>query len=58
VVENVFAIPGLGSLIVQSVDNRDYATLQGTVLLMALLVLILNFAADLVLARLDRRVTA
>ncbi|MEU5907203.1 ABC transporter permease [Micromonospora sp. NPDC047527] len=58
VVENVFAIPGLGSLVVQSVDNRDYATLQGAVLLMALLVLVLNFVADLVLARLDRRVAA
>lgn len=55
VVENVFAIPGIGSLTVEAVDNRDFATLQGAVLTMAVLVLVLNFAADMVLARLDRR---
>lgn len=55
IVEHVFAIPGIGSLTVESVDNRDYATLQGAVLTMAVMVLVLNFVADLALARLDRR---
>jgi peptide/nickel transport system permease protein len=56
VVENVFAWPGLGTLIVQSVSYRDYAVVQAAVLLIALLVLILNLAADVANASLDPRI--
>lgn len=55
VVENVMNIPGLGTGIVQAVTNRDYPTLQAIVLLMAVVVILLNLAADLVSARLDPR---
>lgn len=56
VVENVFAWPGLGTLIVQSVANRDYAVVQAAALLIAAIVLILNLLADLSYAFLDPRV--
>lgn len=56
VVENVFAWPGLGTLIVQSVSYRDYAVVQAAVLLIAMIVLALNLLADIVNALLDPRI--
>jgi peptide/nickel transport system permease protein len=56
VVENVFAWPGLGTLIVQSVSNRDYAVVQAAVLLIAFIVLVLNLLADIANALLDPRI--
>ena len=56
VVETIFQIPGLGAFFVNSSLNRDYPLLMGLVLLYAALLLLLNFAADVLLAVLDRRV--
>jgi oligopeptide transport system permease protein len=56
VVESIFQIPGLGGFFVNSSLNRDYPLLMGLVLLYAALLLLLNFAADVLLALLDRRV--
>lgn len=56
VVENVFAWPGLGTLIVQSVSYRDYSVVQAAVLLIAVIVLALNLVADIVNAALDPRI--
>jgi peptide/nickel transport system permease protein len=56
IVENVFAWPGLGSLIVDAVANRDYAVVQAATLLIATVVMVLNLAADLVYTRLDPRI--
>jgi oligopeptide transport system permease protein len=56
VVESIFEIPGLGGFFVNSSLNRDYPLLMGLVLLYATLLLLLNFAADVLLALLDRRV--
>lgn len=55
VVENVFAWPGLGSLIVDSVAARDYAVVQAAALLIAGVVVVLNLLADLTYSRLDPR---
>lgn len=44
--EQIFSIPGLGKLIVDAVFNRDFAVVQGVVLLSALVFLIFNLAAD------------
>jgi peptide/nickel transport system permease protein len=55
VVENVFTIPGLGTAIVESVNNRDYATLQGITLVLCATVIVLNLLADVVNALLDPR---
>ena len=44
--EQVFTIPGFGKLIVDAVFNRDYAVVQGVVLVTATLYILLNIAAD------------
>jgi peptide/nickel transport system permease protein len=56
VVENVFAWPGLGSLIVDSVSARDYSVVQAAALLIAAVVVLLNLVADLTYSRLDPRI--
>jgi len=56
IVESVFAWPGLGSLLVSAVSNRDYSIVQAAVLFIAVIVVTLNVVADLLAARLDPRV--
>jgi peptide/nickel transport system permease protein len=56
VVEEVFAFPGLGSLLVHSVIDRDYPTVQGVTLIFALWVVLANLVADLLYVVLDPRV--
>ncbi|MEU9449734.1 ABC transporter permease [Streptomyces sp. NPDC048277] len=56
IVENVFAWPGLGSLVVEAVANRDYTVVQGATLLIAGIVVVLNLMADLLIAQLDPRI--
>jgi peptide/nickel transport system permease protein len=58
VVESVFSLPGLGRLAYESVVQRDLNTLLGIVFVSALLVIIVNFAVDLLYARLDPRIMA
>jgi peptide/nickel transport system permease protein len=54
-VENVFAWPGLGSTIVQSILSKDYPVVQGVVLVYGTGVLLVNVAVDVALALLDPR---
>lgn len=56
-VENVFAWPGLGSTIVQSILAKDYPVVQGIVLVYGIGVLLINLAVDILLALLDPRST-
>lgn len=56
VTENVFALPGVGSLIVQSVLKRDYPVIQGIMLIVAVLYVWINFLTDLLYAFLDPRI--
>jgi peptide/nickel transport system permease protein len=56
-VENVFAWPGLGSTIVQSILAKDYPVVQAIVLVYGLGVLLVNLAVDVGLALLDPRST-
>lgn len=56
IIENVFAIPGMGSLLVDSVSTRDYPVVQGVTLLFAVLVVAINLATDVIHASLDPRV--
>lgn len=56
VVETVFAIPGLGRLLIQSVLYRDYPTIQGLTLLFGILVMTVNLLADVSYAIIDPRV--
>jgi peptide/nickel transport system permease protein len=54
-VENVFAWPGLGGTIVQSILNKDYAVVQAIVLVYGTFVLLVNLVVDVILALLDPR---
>jgi oligopeptide transport system permease protein len=56
VVETIFNIPGLGQLFVNGAFGRDFTLVQGTVLLYATLVVLLNLAADLALAWMNPQV--
>ncbi|RII14218.1 Glutathione transport system permease protein GsiC [Streptomyces sp. YIM 130001] len=56
-VENVFAWPGLGSTIVQSIQQKDYPVVQGIVLVYGAGVLVINLLVDVLLAVLDPRST-
>jgi peptide/nickel transport system permease protein len=56
-VETVFSYPGIGRLMVKSVFRGDYPMAQAAFLLMAAMVLIMNFVADLAYGVLDPRVT-
>ena len=55
VVEQVFAIPGLGRLLVSSISNRDYPVVQAIVVILAFWVVLAGTAADLINQRIDPR---
>ena len=55
VVEQVFAIPGLGQMLVTSIGNRDYPVVQAIVVILAVVVVVCNFVADLLYQVMDPR---
>ena len=55
VVEQVFAIPGLGQMLISSIGNRDYPVVQVVVVIIASVVVLCNFAADLLYRVMDPR---
>jgi peptide/nickel transport system permease protein len=57
VIESVFALPGLGALVLTGIEARDYPLVQGIVLVLAAMIVFLNLVTDLVYAVLDPRVT-
>jgi peptide/nickel transport system permease protein len=56
IVEQVFALNGVGQLLLQSIQNRDFPMVQGITLLLAAAVVIVNLVTDLLAARLDPRI--
>ncbi len=56
VVEKLFALPGAGALMVESIFARDYPVIQALALIFALLVMLINLFTDLIYAALDPRV--
>ncbi|MCC4247942.1 MULTISPECIES: ABC transporter permease [Microbacterium] len=56
VLETIFVIPGLGSLLSQSVTTRDYALIQGVTIAIAGMFVLLNFVIDLLYVVIDPRV--
>lgn len=56
IIESVFALPGIGKLMVDSIFNRDYAVVQSLVLLFAALVMVINLITDVIYSFLDPRV--
>jgi len=57
VVETVFALPGTGQLLIQSIAARDYPVVQAITVVSAVLVIVVNLAVDLSYSFLDPRVT-
>lgn len=56
VVENIFAIPGVGRYFIEGALSRDYTLVMGTVVLIAAMVIALNLIVDLLYAWIDPRV--
>lgn len=57
VIETVFSWPGLGRLLVKAVSTSDYPLAQGAFILIAVVMVFMNFAADILYSLLDPRVT-
>lgn len=58
VTERVFAWPGIGQTIVEAILTRDYPVIQATVLVTAVMIMVINFAVDMLYLVLDPRVRA
>jgi peptide/nickel transport system permease protein len=56
IIEQVFALPGVGGLMINSIFNRDFPVVQGVTLVFAVLVVLVNLIVDMTYARLDPRV--
>lgn len=56
VVENVFSLPGIGSLIVQSISSRDFPLIQSVVLAVAFMVIFINLLVDIIYKIVDPRI--
>ena len=56
ITETIFALPGVGRLVVASIFERDFPLVQGVVLVLALMHLVINLIVDLLYAYLDPRI--
>ncbi|AVO39765.1 ABC transporter permease [Pukyongiella litopenaei] len=56
VIEQIFALPGIGRLLVQAIMARDYPVVQGTMLLLGFAFVLINIVIDLIYAYVDPRV--
>ncbi len=57
IVEFIFNIPGIGSLLVNGINSRDYQMVQNLIIFYALIFVTINFATDIIYRKLDPRVT-
>ncbi len=55
IVENVFVLPGIGRLVFQAIANRDLVLVRDVVMLLAAIVVLVNFAVDVLYAVVDPR---
>lgn len=58
IIESIFNIPGIGSLMVTGINNRDYPTIMGITLVIAVFVCCMNLLVDLAYAAIDPRIKA
>jgi peptide/nickel transport system permease protein len=58
IIETIFNIPGLGSLMVTGINNRDYPMIMGITLVIAIFVCCMNLLVDLTYAAIDPRIKA
>ncbi len=57
VVEQIFAVPGIGRAFVQSIINRDYMLIMGTTIVLASLIVLMNLVSDIMYKLVDPRIT-
>ena len=57
VVEQIFAVPGIGRQFVSSITNRDYTMIMGTTIVLACLIVIMNLVSDILYKVVDPRIT-
>ena len=57
VVEQIFAVPGIGRAFVSSIINRDYMMIMGTTIVLASLIVIMNLVSDILYKVVDPRIT-
>ena len=55
IIENIFAIPGIGRYYVTSVQGRDYSTVMGITVLLSILIIVANMFVDIMYGILDPR---
>lgn len=58
IIEQIFALPGMGRLLFTAISNRDYPVVQGTVLVIAVLFVLVNLLVDLLYRIIDPRTRA
>ena len=56
IIEQVFTIPRMGSLLITSISNRDYPVVLGIIMLIAVLVIVINFIVDILYGKIDPRI--
>ena len=56
VVENIFSVPGLGRLFVNSMLRTDYMMIMGVTIFLAVMIIMMNFIADVLYKVLDPRI--
>lgn len=56
VTENIFAIPGIGSMLINAVKSRDVPVVMGTVIFITIIVCVINLVVDLLCAVIDPRI--
>ena len=56
VVEQIFAVPGIGRAFVNSITNRDYPLVMGTTIILAVLIVLMNLVGDLLYKAVDPRI--
>lgn len=56
VVEQIFAVPGIGRSFVNSITNRDYTLIMGTTIVLAILIIVMNLVTDILYKVVDPRI--
>ena len=56
IIENIFHLPGMGQLIINAIQMRDYTTVSGIMLILAVVIMLINLAVDLTYGFLDPRI--
>jgi len=57
IIENIFSLPGMGSLLMDAVDNRDYTVVSGVILFFGVGLIIINLLVDLTYGFIDPRIS-